>query len=221
MSHNVLCIDLDGPVINCSERYYEVYQNNVSRLGGTPISRDMFWEHKRDRMNEKYLLEQSCVEVIHHDQYRKSKISLIEDEQYLDMDSLQPDVERILTLIKNNFQKVILITLRRNRITLEKQLAKLDLVRYFDHILSGFDEGVPAWKIKVDLYLNKMSAEYISGCTGFFIGDTETDILAGREIGLKTVGVLSGIRSRKILEKYNPDCIIDSLSNFETVMQLA
>jgi phosphoglycolate phosphatase len=216
---SILCIDLDGPIINCENRYYEVYKHNIFRLGGVPVSKTVFWEQKRDHVKEQYLLEKSRVDNKHYGQYHKLKLSKIEDEDYLNLDSFQPDAERMLTLIRKRFQKVVMITLRRNNDSLDAQLSRMGLKKYFDLILSGFDEGCPGWKIKVDLFLNKMSGENHSDMSGYFIGDTETDILAGKEIGLKTVAVLSGIRSRKILERYNPDFIMDSLGNFETLLQ--
>jgi phosphoglycolate phosphatase-like HAD superfamily hydrolase len=189
------------------------------RLGGVPVSKNMFWKQKRDHVKEQCLLEQSRVDKKHYGQYHEFKLSKIEDEDYLNLDSLQPDAERMLTLIRKRFQKVVMITLRRNNDSLDAQLSRMGLKKYFDIILSGFDEGSPGWKIKVDLFLNEMLGEDDSDMSGYFIGDTETDILAGKEIGLKTVTVLSGIRSRKILERYNPDCIIDRLSNFEALLR--
>lgn len=54
----------------------------------------------------------------------------------------------------------------------------------------------------------------------YFIGDAEKDILAGRNIGCKTVLVLSGKTSREDIEawKYKPDYIFDNL--LEAVQEL-
>lgn len=216
---NVLCIDLDGPIINCIDRYYEVYKRSIIELEGNPMPKGKFWEQKRNKINENSILEQSKVKKIYHQSYYQFKLSMIEDERYLDMDSLQPKVHQILPIIKNNFQKLILITLRRNNDALKKQLHKLGINKYFDYILSTSDVEIPQWKVKVNLYLSNMPAEYLSGVIGFFIGDTETDILAGKQIGLKTIAVLSGIRSREILERYNPDYILDDLSDFAVLLQ--
>ena len=43
------------------------------------------------------------------------------------------------------------------------------------------------------------------------VGDSIDDIAAGKELGLKTVAVTTGILSNQILAKYKPDLIIDSL----------
>ena len=44
----------------------------------------------------------------------------------------------------------------------------------------------------------------------YFIGDSEVDVLTGKNAGMKTVAVSWGFRDRKVLENASPDVIIDS-----------
>ena len=44
----------------------------------------------------------------------------------------------------------------------------------------------------------------------YFIGDSEVDVLTGKNAGMKTVAVSWGFRDRKVLEEAEPDVIIDS-----------
>ena len=46
---------------------------------------------------------------------------------------------------------------------------------------------------------------------GIIIGDTETDIVSGKEFGLYSIAVENGIRSKTMLKKCKPDMIISSL----------
>jgi HAD superfamily hydrolase (TIGR01662 family) len=46
-----------------------------------------------------------------------------------------------------------------------------------------------------------------------YVGDTTTDIKAGKAAGMRTVAVLTGFDEYEILEKENPDAILDSIRN--------
>jgi len=51
------------------------------------------------------------------------------------------------------------------------------------------------------------------------VGDYWNDIRDGKKIGAKTVGVLSGLMRRSLLEKYGPDAIIDSVKDLFKVVK--
>ena len=210
-----LCTDLDGPILDCQERYYAVYQDLVNEFGGQPISRTEYWDGKKNRVSEKNLLSLSSVKEICYDEYSRLRISRIEDERYLEKDLLQPHSHTTLVKLSSVFPKIILITMRRNEAALMKQLTDLDILRFFHEILTGYNENIPGWKVKAGLFVDRiLRRNNISGYKGFFVGDTEVDILAGKELGLQTVAVLSGIRSAEILKNYRPDLIVDDLSDF-------
>ncbi|NEN96724.1 MAG: HAD hydrolase-like protein, partial [Moorea sp. SIO3I7] len=46
----------------------------------------------------------------------------------------------------------------------------------------------------------------------WMIGDTEADIVAAKTHGIKAIGVLSGIRDRTQLNLYEPDFIVNNLT---------
>ena len=53
--------------------------------------------------------------------------------------------------------------------------------------------------------------------SGWFIGDSEVDILAGKALGLKTCAVGFGLRNQDFIQSLNPDNIAptpSSLSEF-------
>jgi phosphoglycolate phosphatase-like HAD superfamily hydrolase len=50
------------------------------------------------------------------------------------------------------------------------------------------------------------------------IGDTPRDIACGKALGARTVAVATGRWSRDELEKYQPDFLIDDLSDVETII---
>ena len=59
-------------------------------------------------------------------------------------------------------------------------------------------------KVVKKIIKNKKNPVYV-------IGDTEADILTGRELKASTVGVLTGIRNNDLLQSYKPDYIIKNI----------
>ncbi|MFW9999133.1 MAG: HAD family hydrolase [Candidatus Hermodarchaeota archaeon] len=51
------------------------------------------------------------------------------------------------------------------------------------------------------------------------IGDMPSDITAGQEAGLWTIGVASGVSKNEILREYEPDLLIDSLDELLKIIQ--
>ena len=53
-----------------------------------------------------------------------------------------------------------------------------------------------------------------------YVGDTATDIKAGKAAGMLTVGVLTGFDEYEILETENPDAIISDVQNLLEVIEI-
>ena len=53
-----------------------------------------------------------------------------------------------------------------------------------------------------------------------YIGDTATDIKAGKAAGMRTIGVLTGFDDHAILEKEKPDAIMKSVRNLLEVIDV-
>jgi len=97
-----------------------------------------------------------------------------------------------------------------------KQLDQLNLIQVFDDILSSGADIKPHWEIKYRLINEYLIGEENKNHT--IIGDTETDILTGKKLGLTTVGVLTGIRG-ETLKLSKPDflfkCTVDIKDYFQ------
>jgi phosphoglycolate phosphatase len=112
---------------------------------------------------------------------------------------------------------LVLITLRRSRSALDEQLGRLSLRASFAHVLSDSGDGDRA-HAKARLF-----REACGPSRGWLVGDTETDIRAGRELGLRTAGVTFGIRTAELVRAERPDLVLESpeelvgfLSRFES-----
>ncbi|MGH1365676.1 MAG: HAD family hydrolase [Calditrichia bacterium] len=53
------------------------------------------------------------------------------------------------------------------------------------------------------------------------VGDTKNDILAGKAAGIYTCGVSYGFRSRGVLQAFDPDFLVDTVSELRTLFKLS
>jgi 2-phosphoglycolate phosphatase len=58
----------------------------------------------------------------------------------------------------------------------------------------------------------------ISPAQCMYVGDSRTDIQAGKAAGMLTAGVLTGIDDREALKRENPDALIDSIANLQDML---
>lgn len=200
------CLDLDGPIIDVSIRHYRVYEHALTILGGTPIPLESFWGAKRQKISDREILAQSGLQAA-AEQYDAIKLRLIESPDYLEHDRLQRGVLDILGQIMQQYH-IVLVTLRRSRIELCRQLDYLGISSMFNKILSSAAGEKTGWETKCDLVVDSGISPTSEG---FFAGDTETDILAGKKLGFSTIAVCNGIRDEKLLRLLSPNWVIPAL----------
>ena len=88
-----------------------------------------------------------------------------------------------------------------------KVLRNLEIIQYFDAVL-GSDSAVETKPSPVPLQEAMKRLGYNPGqCV--MVGDSDLDIQAGKRAGVTTCAVTWGFRSRELLERFNPDLIID------------
>lgn len=208
--HQRIFFDLDGPILDVSERHYRIYQETVCELGGTPIDKTAFWESKRQKISEKQILLQSGLAEPMSMKFAFIKLERIESEADLQSDVLQVGILDALHRLRSS-RDLFLVTLRSSRQRLEQQLARLGLTSFFMQILCGRDVDRDGWSVKFDLIRGSCSE---AGVGDWIVGDTETDIRAGQSLGLRTAAVANGIRSEAFLRTLRPDCIISSAADF-------
>jgi phosphoglycolate phosphatase len=201
-------LDLDGPILDVSLRHYRVYADGVTRLGGAVVDRETYWSAKRNKTPDREILAQNGLREA-ADAYHAIKMELIESPSYLAHDRLQLGAADTLRRIAKRF-RLVLVTLRHSELALSAQLDALGIRAGFSNVLSAPGDAGNRWETKRDLVAR---AGLVAGEGDFFAGDTETDILAGRALGITTVAVCNGIRDERYLRPLAPDWIIPSLAN--------
>lgn len=206
---HLIFLDLDGPILDVSEKYYRVYSDILSRNGFKVLSKSEYWNAKREKVPDLEILQRSIAGSFLESYLYERKL-LIESDPYLMYDKLQDGAVQVLEKLSEN-NELILVTLRTYPEQLHKQLEYLNIKKYFFSILSSSDEANPRWTIKYNLIKGFLVNKRISH--GIFIGDTETDVLAGKELGFKTIVVLNGIRSHDLLIETRPSFVVNSIND--------
>lgn len=197
--------DFDGPILDVSDKFYQTYFDILSAHGFTTLDKFHYWELKRNNTPEKEIHLLTGASIPDFGQLRKS---VIETDRYQQLDKLQPAVTEVLNAAKSR-GNVYLVTLRHSHEQVVKQLQRFGIHSYFNAVLSAADDRTPKWHIKYNLLMKHFDGTIPEN--SIFVGDTETDILTGKEIKSKTIAVLNGMRNLERLKYLEPDFIIPTI----------
>lgn len=227
-SGQVLFCDFDGPIVDVSERYYRTYrlglttlQTNHQENYGEPLplqllSKNQFWWMKRNRVADTDIAIRSGVPVDLVDTLLHQVQCVVNHPNLLQWDSLQPGTETAIHQLKRAGIRLVLVTLRHPH-QVQAFLQAHDLSQYIDEIFGALDIDAAHLNRadqKVALLERAIAAQKSQGYQTFptcMIGDTEADIIAGRQAGITTVAVTNGIRSHNYLKRYQPTSIASNL----------
>jgi len=209
-----LFLDLDGPILDVSRRYYRVHQLCRGADPPAKLGPAEFWELKRARVTMGEVLARDGVSPGEAPDYAARWRELIEAPAHLLLDQPWPGVHALLAAWRPLHQ-LVLVTLRQRPEALRDQLHRLQLAPLFHEILQASPEHPEGWREKERLL--RGSPRFAAGAC--VIGDTEIDIRAGKLAGLRTVGVLNGIRRRGLLEAENPDYLVEDLGGLSQVLE--
>lgn len=203
--------DLDGTLLDTSERYYRLYHDIMTSLGQAVLDKARYWDCKRSRLPELQIFGLTAANGSLFPHYEETRNKLLEDASYLRFD--QPVLLHLHQILADLARRhhLYAITLRKKRSLLDEQLKALNLNHYFEATLSPQQAPSPdisSWMLKADLIRDGGWR----GETGVIVGDSEADILAGKALGFRTYAVLSGIRKMDFLASLNPDALITDVS---------
>ena len=171
-----------------------------------------------ERIHEKYLLE--IIEEVRHLMVEEKRAK--EAEKFFDGahhilkeveleaaagGKLIPGSKGVLLSLREKGVKVGIVT--RNCEDAVRRVFP-DMDAYCDVFVSR--DGVRKVKPHPDHLTSVMKALRVSGAEAVMVGDHVLDILAGKKVGMKTVGVLTGYIKREEFEKAGADYILSSVS---------
>lgn len=201
-----LILDFDGTVVDDANRHWRVFME----VTGLWIEKDKYWALRRiGNTNADVLRNCGSEDVFDLDEFR----ILIEDKEYLTLDRLIPKDETLQYLCCHF--EVILCTIRSDKKNLEWQVDNLGIRNYLHRMVVIPHQELNFHKSKAMSLRAFLGTDFAS--TDIIIGDTEVDVRTGRELGIRTYAVESGIRCREYLQKLYPDLILSDLNQLVVV----
>lgn len=183
-------IDLDGTLLDVSERLYRLHKDSISTFRFAQLQKEEYMKLKRQGMKEKEIIERKYNKNI-FEKYNTIRLRNMEKKHYLDFDKMFFRNINILRELKKG-QELILVTNRKSKSSFFKQFKKFNLDGLFDKVL--------------------FSRKEIVKDNSVIIGDTEEDVLTARKLNVPIIVVENGLRDKNFLIKYKPDFIVRKFS---------
>ena len=201
-----ILFDLDGTLVDSKEAYLEAAKTAFQTLGQKPPEKQTALEIPR-RLEQNLPITDivNCNITDFLNVYLKTYYAVTKEKT-----KPFPNVETTLAQLAQRM-KLALITMRfvpKTQIITE--LEQFRLAKYFSHIVTALDTHKP--KPSPEALIKTVKALDINMCDCIIIGDSITDIKAGKAAGAKTVAVLSGLFSRDELALENPDLILNDVT---------
>ena len=203
-------LDLDGTLVDSSRRSYFLYRTIIRELDGRPLSYRSYLRLKR----AKPLLEDVLRKSRGRNDvwfFKKYWETHIESPDYLAHDRLAAGAKSVLARLANT-HPLYLITLRRNKLLLHRELVRFGIAHYFHKVVSFPVQGRERAERKTKS-LRKLARK-----GDIIVGDSETDIRAGKALGLITIATTGGWRSRALLRRERPARLLAGIRDLASVV---
>ena len=205
-----IIFDLDGTLIDSSERMYRLFQRLIAE---SIFTKEEYWSLKRNKVNHRIILEKYFPNY-DFDTFEKAWLSMIELPEYLEMDKNYPDTIDVLNFLKSE-NNIILLTARQSKKELYSELERLNIINYFDLIL------VTETRYSKEKLLERFEKEGITReKADFFVSDMGNDIAFANKREYHKVGITHGFMNHEHLKEYNPRYIIDELKELKTLIAI-
>jgi len=205
--------DLDGTLIDSIDIYFTIVENALKRLNLPAVSRNQILaaaeseEFKWELVLPQDVLDRK-TEIIDE---AWAVINEIAPQMFADNLELIQGAERIVENLSSSGLKIGLVTSTQRQYleTKMQPLKNAGVDTLFEAIITSDD--VEKRKPSPDPLITCAQQLDIKPGNCVYVGDTTTDIKAGKAAGMRTIGVLTGFDEYETLEKESPDAIVESV----------
>lgn len=209
-----ICFDLDGTLLNSAGTIYKSTLKTFDDLNiKYELPEDEF--NKMIGMHFVDIFEQFKIYVPDFEifivHYKKVYFDFITESVFYS------GVKDTLEILKDSPYKISLLTTKAQDQT-ERILEHFNLTNYFDFIM-GRTNGIPHKPDPTPFFMICDNLK-VEPENSLMVGDTELDILCGKNANAKTVAVTYGYRSIEKLNEYSPDYMVDNLLELKTIINI-
>ena len=202
---DLIMFDLDGTLANTGHDLADAVNYTRSEFDLAALPDDLVYAHVGRGVE--YLLRHALPEETpgHFEEVMRVFLERYE-HHLLDKTVLYPSVDHVLNHFHNKKRVVVSNKVHRFSVAV---LRGLGIEQQFDAILGG---DSAADKKPHPALLNAALQRFnVPGAKAVMLGDSETDIEAGRRAGVITCGVTYGLGNKSALVEAKPDFLIDDL----------
>jgi len=207
-----LIFDLDGTLINSIEAFMLAFNETMGVFGLPPVSNRRLLGLVNGTRRVKEILLELAPHVFSHEEAMMHSLTQMRttyrrlEETHV---QLMPGVKETLPLLKERGYRMGIVTARYTTGEVKwRELRRLGIDSFIDVIVTAA-ETPP--KPAPDGILKCLDDLEVVADRSFFVGDTEVDIMAGHQAGLRVVAVASSTYDHAVLRAHHPWALIDSL----------
>ena len=201
----LICFDLDGTLLNTNKLHFVTFneafkKNGLGEVKYREIS-PLFGLVKREIINMLFFgLDENKLKKILKD---KNEFTLKESYKFV---KNFLGIKKSLIILKKRYDLGIVSNCSHKEIVTLLKKASIDLKLF--SVIIGDDDSIRGKPYPDEIF----KAKKVSGLNvEYMVGDSIYDIRAGKKAKVKTIGVLTGVHNKKILEKEKPWKIIKSV----------
>ena len=206
-------LDLDGTIVDSREAYVEAARTAFQTVGLEPVEAEAALEIPR-KLEKKQPINDLVKGDIHKflDVYLKTYYAISKAKT-----KLLPNIAATLETLSEK-AKLALITMRSvPKKAVIAELEHFGIAKYFTYVVTALDTHKPI--PSPEALIKTVRALDIQICDCVIVGDSISDIRAGKAAGAKSIGVLTGLFSYSELVKENPDLIIKNVAKLPQVIE--
>lgn len=220
----LLLFDIDGTLIKGSRAHSRAFSEAIEKVYGISTSIDIIEHHgmtdseiiiellRRIGLDEQVVQSklEDCLQML-----VKSFDKLFEQDEVI----VLPGVEELLRELGKLNVLMGLVTGNLESIA-KLKLKRVGLSSYFRFGAFGSDGKKRANLVKLAIRRADESFGFKSNSNVFLFGDTPRDMIAGKENGVKTVGVATGIYTEEQLRDAGADFVLKDLRNTDKILKI-